>query len=117
MERTRIPCLPCRHKRPESKRFTIWRVSSGLSLSGLSAGDVLRFEEEEYGNDLHIFAQDKTLVEHLPASRLVWACLRRTDARRYGSKPDRSAIRGRVIGHDGDNGYLFLLDDGEPGCW
>lgn len=86
-----------------------WRVPSGLRLPECSAGDVVRYEEQELGNAIGVDPRLLPDLDRLPASRVVWACLTQQAARRYGHIADMESVSGHAIGADGDGGYLVLV--------
>jgi 2'-5' RNA ligase len=94
-----------------------YRVDSGFSNKGKTAGDVVRFEEYELGNIddfLHITDEKLKELDNYPASNIVWVTKTFEDAKRYSNENDFSDIEefnvnGEVIAEDGDGGYLILV--------
>ncbi len=94
-------------------RMLVWRVDTGLSKAGLSAGDIAHFEQDELGNDLGIPPEDLAWLDAIPGKRPVWTCARQSDARRYGSHLESFFATGIVLAEDGDGGSLILLSEEE----
>lgn len=90
-----------------------YRVATGYRhAAGTTAADVVRFEQEELGNDNGVDQRLLPALAELPAEALVWVCRGKQAATRYGS---RSAVQevalapGAVeIGTDGDGGYWVV---------
>jgi hypothetical protein len=93
-----------------------WRVESGYAHERkATAGDVVRHEQEELGNDI---GTPQEMVKHLDqfhASRVVWVTATEGDAERYaydeeGVEPKKYEIppNSIIVGVDGDGGYLIL---------
>lgn len=76
---------------------------------GKTAADVVRYEQDELGNDYGI--TEKTLVEmeKYSANDLEWVTKTRDSAKRYGEPEEEYIPSGsRIIAEDGDGGYLVL---------
>jgi hypothetical protein len=65
-----------------------WRSGSRYIESGASAADVIRYEQEEYENELDVpeFLIEELSRQQIPARDIVWVCRTRNDARRYNGK-------------------------------
>lgn len=97
-----------------------FRVDSMFSHSrGTTAGDVVRYERDELGNVenfAHITDNDLKKLDKYPAKSIVWVTKTFEDAKRYSNNNDFSDIdefelNGRIIGEDGDGGYLVLINN------
>jgi len=96
-----------------------WRSGSRYIESGASAVDVIRYEQEEYGNELDVpeFLMQELSRLHIPAKDIVWVCRTREHARRYGGKgigqPCQEDIGpyGLILATDNEpeTGYLILI--------
>ena len=78
-----------------------------------TAEDVVRYEEEELGNDLHIPSDMRPRLPMIPATAIEWVCLTSKDARRYGDDVIWVEFD-EVIGDDGEGGYLVVKGQENP---
>ena len=97
-----------------------WRSGSPCIEPGATAADVIRFERNEYGNDLD--APDFLLEEldrrNYRAADTVWVCRTLHDARRYSGssigQPYREEFGADALilatDHEQETGYLILRD-------
>ena len=96
-------------------RFTgpAFRADSGFwHDAGTSAGDVVRFERDEYGNDIAVDPIVESVLDRVRAEAVVWACAERADAERYGEDIVEVALAGDtrvLVAEDGDAGMLLWL--------
>lgn len=91
----------------------LYRVETGYKHEpGTTAADVVRYEQQELGNDIEVTKHDLERLEVYPAQWLVWFCPLRSDAERYG-EPDAYEVEGIIVGRDGDGGWLILTDTRE----
>jgi len=93
-----------------------WRVESGFGHErGTTAGDVVRHEQDELGNDIGTPPEMVKRLDQFPASRVVWVTVTKDDAQRYAYEaedvePEKYEISPNsiIVGVDGDGGYLVL---------
>ena len=92
-----------------------WRVGEWSAPRGVSALDILAYEEQELGNYLGVSDSARASLVGKPGSNLLWVTTRKADALHYGSHPYKVTFRSaaQVIGSDGDGGYLVLIEE-EP---
>jgi len=88
-----------------------WRAGTRFVPPQASAVDVIRFEQEEYGNDLAIpaFLVQELAQKEVPARDIVWVCQTRDHARRYSGRG-----RGQPYKEDIGSKGLILATDNEP---
>jgi hypothetical protein len=99
-----LKSLPCF----EGKAY---RVDYGLPYGrGVTAYEVIRYEEEELGNDNNVPRTILAALQKIPASGLVWVTKNIKDAKVYGDNVQEVPLDkdSRIIGDDGDGGYLIL---------
>jgi hypothetical protein len=87
-----------------------WRADSGYKHDRFTtAAHVVRYEQEELGNDLGVTDTELTVLSLLPASRLVWVTRTKREAMKYGT-PRKVELdsEAAIIAEDGDGGYLVL---------
>lgn len=88
-----------------------YRVPSGFTPGG-TAAEVIAHEEEELGNRLGVLSRIKAELAATPACHLMWVCLNREDALRYGPDPELVRFEDAVVvGHDMDGGVLVWIRD------
>ncbi len=97
-----------------------WRSGSRYIESGASAVDVIRYEQEEYGNELDVpeFLLQELSRLQIPARDIVWVCRTRNHARRYGGKgigqpyQEDFGPHALILATDNEDetGYLLLID-------
>ena len=72
--------------------------------------DVVRYEEEELGNDLQVPDSVRSKLGDMPASAITWVCLCRKDALRYGTYDEIQEVKfDEVVGCDDEGGYLVVI--------
>lgn len=87
-------------------------MDTGFRPTG-TAGDVIRYEQEELGND---YGLNPKKYDKYPAAQVIWACKFRKDALRYKEwgNPESFDIPDgtfEILAEDGDGGYLILMKD------
>jgi hypothetical protein len=97
-----------------------WRSGTRYIESGASAVDVIRYEQEEYENDLDVpeFLMQELSRLHILARDIVWVCRTRNHARRYGGKgigqPYKEDFGPHALilttDNEDEKGYLILID-------
>jgi hypothetical protein len=97
-----------------------WRAGSRNIEPSASAVDVIRYEQEEYENDLDIpdFLLEELTHKQVSASEVVWVCRTRQHAKRYSSQdigqPYREDFSPHALilatDHEAETGYLVLFD-------
>lgn len=97
-----------------------WRSGSRYIESGASAVDVIRYEQEEYGNELDVpeFLLQELSRLQIPARDIVWVCRTRNHACRYGGKgigqpyQEDFGPNALILATDNEDekGYLILMD-------
>lgn len=88
-----------------------FRVDTGFKQErGTTAGDVVRFEQDELGNDLGADAELLEELDRYPALDLVWVVPSRETALRYGEEVAQVnlGLDPRIVAEDGDEGYLVI---------
>jgi hypothetical protein len=88
-----------------------YRVDYGLPYGrGVTAYDVIRYEEEELGNDNNVSRAILPALKKVPAPRIVWVTKNTEDAKVYGDNVQEVPLdeSSRIIGEDGVGGYLIL---------
>ena len=106
-QRTAVRLIQSNYIRPP---YSIgYRVHSGFNPDG-TAADVVRFEEEELGNDLRVLDSMRHKLEDMPASAITWVCAEKKDVVRYGPIEEIVEVRyDEVVGCDGEGGYLVVI--------
>jgi len=97
-----------------------WRAGSRNIESGASAVDVIRYEQEEYENDLDVpdFLLEELAHKQVSAGEVVWVCRTRQHAKRYSSQengqPYQEDFSSQALilatDHETEKGYLVLFD-------
>ena len=88
-----------------------WRAGTRYIESGASAADVIRYEQEELGNDLDVPAFLLNELERIRSSCVVWVCRTKRHAARYGQPyKEDFGTQALILANDQDNGYLLLED-------
>ncbi len=97
-----------------------WRAGTRNIETDTSAVDVIRYEQEEYGNELDVpdFLLEELERMQVHAREIVWVCRTRQHAKRYCS-PDTGEPYQEDFGshalilatdHEDETGYLVLFD-------
>ena len=75
-----------------------------------TAYDVVIYEEKELGNDNNVPRLILPALKNIPATGVVWVTKNKADARVYGKDIQEVYLEegSRIIGEDGDGGYLVL---------
>lgn len=76
----------------------------------VTAGDVVRYEQDELGNDYGLGEQELNYLDKFPATQIMWVTRTKSPAKRYGSPRDINVEGWRIVAEDGDGGYLVLND-------
>lgn len=92
-------------------RGRAYRSSTGYRHdSGTTAGDVVKYEQEELGNALGITPRQLVDLDQYPAWRLVWVGRTKKSVSRYGRPEGLNLGRSaRIVAEDGTGGYLVLM--------
>ena len=88
-----------------------YRVDYGLPYGrGVTAYDVIRYEERELGNDNNVPRSILFALKKVPATGIVWVTKNIEDAKVYGNNIQEVLLDedSRIIGEDGEGGYLVL---------
>jgi len=88
-----------------------YRVDYGLPYGrGVTAYDVIRYEEEELGNNNSVPRAILAALKKIPAPGIVWVTKNIEDTKVYGDDVQEVTLDegSRIIGEDGDGGYLIL---------
>lgn len=90
-----------------------YRVETGTEThpEAKTAADVIRFEQDELGNDLGVSPEKMKELEQRPASDIVWVVRKKSEAKHYGEDiSDYSNIvkGGEIISEIGPDGVLVL---------
>ena len=94
-----------------------YRVDYGLPYGrGVTAYDVIRYEEEELGNNNNVSQAILAALKKIPAPGIVWVTKNKEDAKVYGDDVQEVPLDegSRIIGEDGDGGYLILKGEYIP---
>jgi hypothetical protein len=94
-----------------------YRVDYGLPYGrGVTSYDVIRCEEEELGNDNNVPRTILSALKKIPAFGIVWVTKNIEDAKVYGDNVQEVSLdeSSRIIGEDGDGGYLILKGEYIP---
>jgi hypothetical protein len=89
-----------------------YRVDYGLPYGqGVTAYDVIMYEEEELGNDNKVPRAILSALNKIPGPGLVWVTKNIKDAQVYGGDVQEVPLEddSRIIGEDGEGGYLVLM--------
>ena len=97
-----------------------WRAGTRYIEPGVSAGDVIRYEQEELGNELDVpdFLIQELQQKQVSAREIVWVCRTRQHARRYSGQgigqPYKEDIcpNALILAADSEpeTGYLVITD-------
>lgn len=93
-----------------------WRSGTRYIEAGASVADVIRYEQEELGNDLDVPEWVIEELESIPARAVVWVCRTKAHARRYGNVAYQERFdpgAALILATDQDNGYLILENAGK----
>jgi len=86
-----------------------YRAESGYSHSkDTTALDIINYEEKELGNDIKVPENIKPLLNHIPASKIIWISSKKPIAARYGTPEKIILGNPLIIGEDGEDGYLII---------
>jgi len=88
-----------------------YRVDYDLPYGrGVSAYDVIKYEEEELGNDNNVPRAILSALKKVPGPGLVWVTKNIEDAKVYRDNVQEVLLDegSRIIGEDGEGGYLVL---------
>jgi hypothetical protein len=87
-----------------------WRSPTGYQHdSDTTAGDVVRYEQEELGNNLSVTLDTLKYLDEYPATSLIWVTRKISFADKYGNpKEVQLSIYTEIIAEDGEGGYLVL---------
>ena len=90
----------------------VYRVPSFYRRRDHTAAEIVRYETEELGNNIHVSDEILARLEEVNGDDVMWACFHPHDAERYGV-PLMYAISdtSRVIGTDGGGGFLIWIRD------
>lgn len=107
----------------EIYRGPAYRTETGFEPKG-TAADVIRFEQDELGNDYGVTGEQLKELEKRPASDITWVGRTKEDVARYGVETEREPTPeeiqnipddiseivkgGKIIATDGEGGYLVL---------
>lgn len=83
-----------------------YRAETGFQLEG-TAADVVRYEEEELGNELLVPSDVRACLARMPASAIIWVCISVEEARYYGDEIV-PVWYSQVVGSDGEGGFLVV---------
>ncbi len=75
---------------------------------GQTAGDVVRYEQEELGNDYGIGKDRLTYLDRFPAQAIKWVAKSKRVAAHYNGASPIDVEGHIIIAEDGDGGYLVL---------
>ena len=104
-----------------------YRVETGTKIKG-TAADVVRYEQNELGNDLGVTEEQLAELEKRPASDLIWVTREKAEAARYAqddldtelTNSDLDAVtevdvtNGKIIADIGPDGVLVLKTPSKP---
>ena len=87
-----------------------YRAETGYKHTrGTKAADIVRYEQDELGNQLGVSCEKLMELEKYPAASIKWVTRAKKDAAKYG-KPTRTRLSNdtELIAVDGKGGYLVL---------
>lgn len=121
------PISSVEQKPGETFKGPAYRVETGLGSSAdETAADVIRFEQEELGNDLGVSKEKLAELEKRPAKDIIWVGKLKEDVARYGVEAGKEETitpeqveslvdevtgtveGGEIIATDDEGGYLIL---------
>ena len=75
-----------------------------------TVADIVRFEQDELGNNINVTKATLKKLENIPANRAIWVTKMKRDAQRYGKAFEVYLGDNCVaVGHDGgDGGFLVV---------
>ena len=87
-----------------------YRVETGFTHeAGATAADVVRYEQDELGNDLSADEETLSMLAGFPATATKWVTQTKEEATRYGEEVSEIDVEGwKVVAEDGDGGFLVL---------
>jgi len=88
-----------------------YRAVTGFRLDrSATAGDVVRYEQGELGNDLGISACLTRKLDKFPAAAVVWVCRTVEEAKRYGEIVAKVELPENpvILAEDSEGGYLVF---------
>jgi hypothetical protein len=90
-----------------------WRGGSDSSFPrGATVADIVRYEQDELGNDINVTKATLKKLEKIPATRSIWVTKTKRDAQHYGTAYEVNLGDDCVaVGMDGDGGYLVVLPE------
>lgn len=89
-----------------------YRADAGYSHGvDTTAGDVVRFEQNELGNDYGVDDSILKELDQLPASRIVWVASDREYASHFGAEviEINVGVEPKIIAEDGGGGFLVMV--------
>lgn len=84
-----------------------YRSPTGFKVDG-TAADVVRYEQEELGNNLGVSKEQLKELEKHPSSDIVWVTRTKAEAARYGGPEEIDVTGGKIIADIGPDGVLVL---------
>lgn len=95
---------------PEKYTGPAYRAQTGyVHEKGKTAADVVRYEQDELGNDLGISDEQLDELENYTAEQLKWVTRSQQEASRYGTPEEINAEGGKIIADIGPDGVLVLM--------
>lgn len=94
-----------------------WKGKAYRSDSGYihdintTAGDVVRYEQDELGNNYGIGEEELIILDKYPAKDIIWVTKSIERARRYYGDAKLINVDGyKIIAYDNEGGYLVLKE-------
>ena len=100
-----------------------YRNETGLMIKGKTVADVIRFEQEELGNDLGITSEKLIELENIPSDRVIWVARDKETAAEYVSEGEEPDVQdyteivksGEILAEIPDG--VLVLKKGEDALW
>ncbi|MDD5457875.1 MAG: helicase-related protein [Phycisphaerae bacterium] len=91
-----------------------FRAETGFTHDkNATAADVVRYEQDELGNDLGVSDEQLSELENYSADQIKWVTRTEEAANRYGTPQQVQAEGGKVIAEIGSDGVLVLMQKTE----
>lgn len=108
---SKLDSLPEFHGKAWRVEYENWGIPSGAT-----AGDIIRFEKEELGNDYGLSEELIAELDKYSARDIIWVTKTRKEAKKYLSegRPESDIMEvedlegSRIVADDGEGGYLVL---------
>ena len=97
--------------------WPLWEGVAYRSINGFhhnrqsTAGDVIRYEQDELNNHLGVSPDEVTYLDRFSANNIIWVGRTKNSVSRYGH-PEIVSLgkNARIVANDGEDGYLVLFE-------